>query len=587
MGRRIRHLGEILVEAGSVTPDGLKRALTDPDISDERIGERLLRQGALDAEALACGLARQLGLGYAAPPLQVSSAARDLMLQMPQNVLMLPLDLSGKCLRVAVVDPHDTAALNEVRFRSGMHIEPVLASPESIEAARNDSARPELADLIRALPRSLTQAESDLVDLAASAPVVRIVEYLLQQATVESASDIHIELIDERVRVRFRVDGVLRTRLELPAESHRPLISRLKVLAGMDIAVRRRPQDGSFSFARDSVRIRASTLPLSTGEKAVLRLLDPTGTPTSLEALGFSQTDLELVRRLGAAGQGVILAAGPTGSGKTSSLFAALAELNQEGQNVITLEDPVEYRVPGINQVHVNPKAGLTFPAALRAVLRQDPDIIMIGEIRDRETAEIAMTAAVTGHLVLSTIHTVDAPGAVTRLLDMGVPPFLVAGGLSGVVAQRLVRTLCDRCLGRDPECGHCTDGYSGRTGVFQVLALNDAMRDEITRDASAATLRRLARENGMGTLSEDARRKIAEGRTSPHEVARVVHSDPGAAMPCTHCAGDIPSSANACPYCGRARRALCSCGQALRPGWRFCPQCVRPVLRATRGWAA
>jgi type II secretory ATPase GspE/PulE/Tfp pilus assembly ATPase PilB-like protein len=243
----------------------------------------------------------------------------------------------------------------------------------------------------------------------------------------------------------------------------------------------------------------------------------------------------------------------------------------------------VEYRVPGINQVHVNPKAGLTFPVALRAVLRQDPDIIMIGEIRDRETAEIAMTAAVTGHLVFSTIHTVDAPGAVTRLLDMGVQPFLVAGGLSGVVSQRLVRTICRRCQGRDPECRHCAGGYSGRTGVFQVLALNDAMRDEITREASTATLRQLARKNGMGTLREDAQRKIAEGLTTPHEVARVVPGDLGSAIPCRHCSADVPNSATACPFCGRQRRQLCSCGQALQRGWRFCPKCVRSVSITAR----
>lgn len=580
MATRVKPLGEILVAAGAVSVSGLREAVKAPEVPGERIGERLLRLGNLDAEALARGLATQLGLSYAPPPLEVSGAARDLMSKMPAAVAVIPLDITGKHIRLAMVDPHDTAAIDAVRFRSGMHVEPVLASLASIEACRHKAERPDFEDLVRALPLSPIHAESDWEDLAKSAPVVRIVDHILERAALEAASDIHIELIDERVRIRFRVDGVLRTRLELPSESHRPVISRIKVLAGMDIAVRRRPQDGSFTIPTNSVRIRASTLPLSTGEKAVLRLLDPTGAPESLEALGFSASDLELVRRLGHAGQGVILAAGPTGCGKSSSIFAALTELNQEGQNIITLEDPVEYRVPGINQVDVNPKAGLGFPAALRAVMRQDPDIIMIGEIRDRETAEIAMTAAVTGHLVLSTIHTVDAPGAVTRLLDMGVPPFLVAGGLSGVIAQRLVRTLCGHCAGRDPGCTHCTDGYSGRTGVFQVLALNDAMRDEITRDASAATLRRLARENGMSTLSEDARRKIAEGLTTPHEVARVVHSDPGSAVPCLHCAGDIPSAAHACPYCGRVRRELCSCGRSLESGWRFCPSCVRPVIR-------
>ena len=277
----------------------------------------------------------------------------------------------------------------------------------------------------------------------------------------------------------------------------------------------------------------------------------------------------------------MILAAGPTGSGKSSSLSAALAELNREGLNVVTVEDPVEYRIPGINQVQVKPLAGLTFPAALRAILRQDPDIVMIGEIRDRETAEIAMAAAVTGHLVLSTIHTTDAPGAITRLLHMGVPAYLVAGGLTGVVAQRLVRTLCPVCRGHSAEgCGRCPDGYSGRTGVFQVLAINDSMRDEIIRGASTATLRRLAVDSGMASLSEDARRKVAEGLTTPHEVARVIQTDAGAVVPCSRCGGEIPTQALGCPYCGLTVRRLCRCGSQLRRGWRFCPLCGgRPTV--------
>ncbi len=378
--------------------------------------------------------------------------------------------------------------------------------------------------------------------------------------------------------MRFRLDGVLRSRVELPASSQRLILSRLKIMAGLDISVRRRPQDGGFPFriAGHKLRIRTSTLPVAGGEKAVLRLLDPTGAPRGLADLGFSPKDLELVRRLGLAGQGVVLAAGPTGSGKSSSLFAALAELNVEGRNIVTLEDPVEYRLPGINQVHVNPRAGLTFASALRSILRQDPDVIMVGEIRDRETAEIAMTAAVTGHLVLSTLHTVDAPGAITRLLDMGVPPFLVAGGLTGVVAQRLVRTVCRACRARDPECRQCRDGYAGRTGVFQVLALNDAIRDEVARGASSSALRRLALASGMVTLTEDVRRKIAEGLTTPQEAVRVVQSDPGAVLPCRRCDREVPAGALACPHCGDPKRAVCRCGASLEAGWRFCPACVR-----------
>jgi type II secretory ATPase GspE/PulE/Tfp pilus assembly ATPase PilB-like protein len=277
------------------------------------------------------------------------------------------------------------------------------------------------------------------------------------------------------------------------------------------------------------------------------------------------------------SGQGVILAAGPTGSGKSSTLFGALAELDRDGRNLVTLEDPVEYRLPGANQVQVNPKAGLTFPAALRSVLRQDPDIIMVGEIRDRETAEIAMAAAVTGHLVLSTIHTVDAPGAITRLLNMGVPPYLLAGGLAGVVAQRLVRRLCPRCGGRKGTgCADCPDGYRGRTGIFQVLAMTDALRESVVSGASLGILRQLASQGGMLSLKEDALRKVAEGITSPHEVGRVIQGDSGVSVPCVGCGGEVPTGSLGCPWCGLRRGKTCPCGARLRSRWRFCPSCLR-----------
>ena len=278
-------------------------------------------------------------------------------------------------------------------------------------------------------------------------------------------------------------------------------------------------------------------------------------------------------------GQGVILAAGPTGSGKSSTLFGALAELDREGRNLVTLEDPVEYELPGANQVQVNPKAGLTFPAALRSVLRQDPDIIMVGEIRDRETAEIAMAAAVTGHLVLSTIHTVDAPGAITRLQNMGVPPHLMAGGLSGVVAQRLVRRLCPRCGGRKGGgCGDCPDGYRGRTGIFQVLSMTDGLREAVANGASLGTLRQLAREGGMSSMKEDALRKVAEGITSPHEVGRVIRGESGTSVPCEGCGGEVPLGSQGCPWCGRSRLRSCPCGTELDLRWGFCPTCLRRV---------
>ena len=412
--------------------------------------------------------------------------------------------------------------------------------------------------------------------------MVQLVERILEEAVSAGASDVHLERHGEEFRVRLRVDGVLRDVVELPTWSRGAVLSRVKILGGMDISVKRRPQDGGFVYHRMEKRysVRVSTIPVDKGEKAVMRILDPGRAPADLDGVGLSTADLDVVRRLLGAGHGVILTAGPTGSGKSTTLFGALGEVDRRGQNVVTLEDPIEYRVAGVNQVQVRPRAGLTFPAALRAVLRQDPDVVMVGEIRDQETAEIAMTAAVTGHLVLSSIHTVDAPGAITRLLNMGVPAYLVAGGLAGVIAQRLVRRTCSACRGAGGACSECTNGYRGRTGVFQVLAMTDALRDEVVGSASTSVLRQLAVEAGMGSMSKDARRKVAEGVTTPHELGRVAAMGAAAVVPCAHCGLEAPVACMGCPHCGTARAVRCFCGRELRREWRFCPDCLRRVVR-------
>ena len=585
MATRPKPLGQLLVDSGRLGPRDLQAALEEQGGSSLRLGDILVRRGYVDDEAVAQTLATQLRLPFAKSPLTPDpDAVRLVEAHFARARAVLPLSATGRTLRLAVSDPLDQVTLGEVRFSSGRHVEAVVAAPSALAEAIRTSYGEELADLVEGLPDADVDVEThaSLQAVAEAAPVVRLVNHVLHQAAALGASDIHLEPSEGQVLVRWRIDGVLRRSLTLPGSSLGPVASRIKVISGMDISVKRRPQDGGLAFqhAGSSLRVRVSTLPTVEGEKIVLRLLDPLQAPRNLDALGMAHRDLNLVRRLGACGQGVILAAGPTGSGKSSSLFAALAELNRESLNVVTVEDPVEYRIPGINQVQVKPLAGLTFPAALRAILRQDPDIVMIGEIRDRETAEIAMAAAVTGHLVLSTIHTTDAPGAITRLLHIGVPAYLVAGGLTGVVAQRLVRTLCPVCRGRSAEgCGRCPDGYSGRTGVFQVLAINDSIRDEIIRGASTSTLRRLAVDSGMASLSEDARRKVAEGLTTPHEVARVLQTDAGAVVPCPRCGGEIPTEALGCPYCGLTVRRLCRCGSQLRRGWRFCPLCLRAIM--------
>jgi type IV pilus assembly protein PilB len=572
------------VEAGCVTADTLDEILGGERARGERIGETLVRAGRASGEDVARALSIQLGLAYAPPPLTAERAALEVVRpELAKAHALMPLSVSARSLKAAMADPLDLAAVDDLQFQSGRRVEVVVASPDAVADAIEAHYGDDFVELVEALPEALrTGGASDdreaLERATRKAPVVRLVDRILRGAIDGGASDIHIEETGEDVRIRLRVDGILRQTLDLPAASRRAVLSRIKVIAGMDISVRRRAQDGRIPLEHGGRRLtlRVSTLPVNGGEKAVVRILDSDAAPRSLEGLGMSSDDLAALRRLLARGEGGVLSAGPTGSGKSTTLFAALSELDRETRNVVTLEDPVEYRLPGASQIQVDRRAGLGFAEALRAVLRQDPDVVMIGEIRDRETAEIAMTAAVTGHLVLSTIHTTDAPGAVTRLLNMGVPPFLVAGGLAGVVAQRLVRRLCTACRGR--SCDGCADGYRGRTGVYQVLTLTDAIRDEVSGGGSSARLRRLAREGGMKTLDSDARRAVASGLTTPHEIARLLHAAEGSSVPCRQCGSGVPLGALACPDCGQMRVRRCACGEPLERGWRYCPWCLRPA---------
>lgn len=580
---RSRIFGQLLLDAGALTPDGLEAALAEQVGSGERLGALVVRTRGVDAELVARLLGGQLGLAYLPPPVAADGKLADLLPEdAARRARAAPVAAGPRTLRLAMEDPLDLGTAEDVRFRTGRRIEVVVVSPATMTAVLDAMYGGEVDRLAAGLAHDPESDDDEALERAArAAPVVRLVDRLLDEAVGDGASDIHLEPHAEGMAVRLRVDGILRETHQLPAGARSALVSRLKIMAGMDIAVRRRPQDGGLLLRRaeGELPLRVSTLPAGEGEKAVIRILDPDRAPEGLDRLGLAPAGLASLRRVLAGGQGVLLASGPTGSGKSSTLHAALLELDRDRLNVVTLEDPVEYRLDGVTHVQVERRAGLGFADALRAVLRQDPDVIMVGEIRDRETAEIAMSAAVTGHLVLSTVHTTDAPGAVTRLLHMGVPPYLVAGGLAGVVAQRLVRTVCPDCRGRTPaDCRRCRDGFAGRTGVFQVLVVNDALRDGVVTGASASVLRRRAREAGMGTLADDARRKVAEGVTTPHEAARVLRSDPGAALPCPGCGESMPSEARACPSCGRWQAHACTCGERLEVSWRYCPWCVRKV---------
>lgn len=585
MAKRGKLLGQLLLDSGAVTAAVLEDALSEQRHSGRRLGEVPLRKGVVGEADIAKGLAVQLNLAYAAPPFRPDpKALAKIQPALARSKGVLPLALKRRRITVAMANPLDGEAVDDVRFQSGCHVEAVVAPASEVARAVATAYGGELPELLSRLGRTApaTRTEARVLEQeATAAPIIKIVDHLLATAIDARASDIHIETMGDGSRVRLRVDGILTTATELPPGSHHAAISRVKIMAGLDISVRRRPQDGGFAATRgDSpLTVRVSTIPTQGGEKAVLRLLDPGDAPRDLASLGLADGDLKRIRQILNRRQGVLLAAGPTGSGKTTTLSGAVAELAAEKINIVTLEDPIEYRFPGVAQMEIDRKAGVSFPSGLRAILRQDPDVILVGEVRDRETAEIAMSAAVTGHLVLTTIHTVDAPSAIVRLLEMGVPPFLVAGGLAGVVAQRLVRKLCARCAGRDGgRCPVCNGGYRGRSGVFEVLAVDDEIRTAVSAGAPITELRAIACRNGMGSMARHAMRKVAEGVTSPHEAGRIIALSDGATASCGSCGSAVPPGAAGCPGCGRPRVTTCACGKPIAPKWKFCPACLRPV---------
>ena len=516
-----RVLGQVLLAANHITQEQLTNALREQRTTRERLGDILVRHGVAP-RCIAQALAHQLRLTYMDPPLQPDSAAIQLIDQATATRLrVVPLSVREKYLRVAMVDPLDIAAVDDLQFRTGKRIEPVVAEPAAVESALA-SYEPTLSAILQRIPVRVQNSDSDedLRRASEAPPVVAVVDHIFNTAVRAGASDIHIEPAADCVIVRGRIDGALRELLTLPAHTLPAVISRIKVMASLDISIKRKPQDGrtTFRVGNREVFARISTLPANGAEKVVLRLLDGMQHFASLADLGMSEHTLARLRRILGHPHGVILVTGPTGSGKSTTLYAALSELDRLTRNVITLEDPVEYKLQGITQVQVDRRAGLSFPRVLRAVLRQDPDVIMVGEMRDRETVEVALAAAMTGHLVLSTLHTNDAPSAITRLLDMGAQPYLIAATVIGVVAQRLVRRVCTSCAGTG--CGDCAaTGYRGRMGVYEVMIVDRVIRSQISRRASADDIRKLAIGNGMETLAQDAARKVADRLTSARDA--------------------------------------------------------------------
>lgn len=548
----ISSLADILLEDGALSREELDAALAEQKNTGRRLCDVLTRGGCVTENRIASALAAQLGL-----PLlsfgEIRPEERALAL-VPESVAsrlhVIPLSVNaGGKISVVMADPLDMEAADELRLLTGLEPAVSVASRSDIERAAiayyrvkgsaSEAAESAPPDFFVPRERYGDVSEAE----AGAAPVVRLVNSLLDQAARERASDIHIEPSEGGTRVRFRVDGRLVRGAEISASLHPALAARIKILAGMDIAEKRRPQDGRIFIKASGadIDVRVSSLPSIFGEKLVLRLLRKGGEAASLESLGFDAKQRELLQNAISAPNGIVLLTGPTGSGKSTTLYSLLNMLDEPSKNIITIEDPVEYTIKGITQVQINEKIGLTFGSALRSILRQDPDIIMVGEIRDTETAELAVRAALTGHLVLSTLHTNDATSSVGRLADMGVPPFLLASSLRAVAAQRLVRRLCPSCRVRSrvsadlafssglPQnaeiyaptgCAECrSTGYSGRTVIAEIMPVDVKIREMIYNGAPSGELRREARRLGMETLREAAAKKVLAGETSVEEM--------------------------------------------------------------------
>ncbi len=544
-GPRNQRIGEILLERGKIEAEDIVRALELQLERGDKLGKILVDMGTVAHRDVLAALSEQLGVPLVAvdgaPP--AAPEIEGLSHRFLRQCRAFPIALADNVLTIAMADPLDFETVAAVRAFSGLQVCTALAAEQEIlDAIDRNYGESE--------QRTYTEGDDDqagadlehLRDMASEAPVIRLVNAMIAEAIETRASDIHIEPFEKEFRVRFRVDGVLFNQEPPPRELKAAIISRLKLMAKLNIAERRLPQDGRIKIkvVGREVDLRVSTLPTLYGESVVMRLLDRSaGDFYDLRRLGFDDHMLERMEHFTSLPHGIFLVTGPTGSGKSTTLYSALKRINLPDKKIITIEDPVEYQMDGINQIHVNPQIGLTFASGLRHIVRQDPDVIMVGEIRDRETADVAIRAALTGHLVFSTLHTNDAPSAITRLTDMGVENYLITSSLVAVLAQRLVRVICLRCKQpngtvlspegesvltfRGAGCPECNGrGYTSRVGIFEMMDVTDEVRKLIMNNADAGVLTRTARKNGMRNLREDGWSKIQDGVTTVEEVMRV-----------------------------------------------------------------
>lgn len=619
----VKKIGELLVESGLITEEELNESLEALKTSKgQRLGAVIVQKGYATEIDIAQTLSFQLGIPFVdLSNTQIDPVTLGLVPEkLARKYLLMPLVHEHKIMKVAMADPLNLHAMDDVRFYTGMDIQPSVSTVTDVHKAINTHyhLNEPIEELIGDLKKDrvvelVHEAEADRditehVKKSAAPPIIKMVDSILIHGFESRASDIHIEPQETLVRLRIRVDGIMREAMKLPKWVQGPVVSRIKIMAKMDIAERRVSQDGRFKVRVGDKNgdVRVSTLPTQYGETVVMRLLDPKGAMLDLNAVGFLKEDFSRVKDMIERPQGVVLVTGPTGSGKTSTLYAMLSNIKKEEINIITIEDPIEYELKDVNQVAVNEKTGLTFSYTLRSVLRQDPDVILVGEMRDAETAIIAHQASMTGHLVFSTLHTNDAIASVIRLRNLGIPSYMIGTALNGVVAQRLVRMICANCkeaysptsdelkkggvkwagrkLYRGAGCQACSgSGYSGRTGIFEVLTISQKIKNLISSDAGEQEIFRAAVDAGMTPMHMDGLKKVAAGITTLDELTRVIYLGRGGeAEKCPACLEDLPEGADLCPNCGVPPAKNCpSCGKERQAGWKVCPWCAEELVKA------
>ncbi|MBU4343639.1 MAG: type II secretion system ATPase GspE [Candidatus Omnitrophica bacterium] len=558
-------LGQILITEKVITEEGLEKALEMQKKEKSKLGDVLVNLGLVSEKDIVIALAKQLSIPYASyskgllKPAQDQGLSKLVPEEYARRNLSLPISKHLNSLTVAFVDPLNLIAIDNLRHMTGCEINPIISTKSDLVRAmdefygKEDLLKDAISDSYELEEFQTEKSKEDenlsldeLVSRAEEAPIVKLIDLVLMQAIKDRASDIHIEPFRQKINIRYRIDGVL-YEIPPPAKHLLPaIVSRIKILANLDIAERRLPQDGAFlvKVEKKGIDIRVSTIPTIHGEKVVMRILDKSSTPLNLEELGFESQNLEDFRKAINSPYGLILTTGPTGSGKTTTLYAALNEIKSPRKNISTVEDPVEYKLEGINQVQVKPGIGLTFANALRSFLRQDPDIIMVGEVRDLETAQICIRSSLTGHLVLSTLHTNDAPSAISRLIDIGIEPYLISSSLLLIGAQRLVRRLCPECkeayeatskivkdfnikqelLYKPKGCDYCSHtGYRGRIAIYEILVINDTLRELISKGADLGEIKKTIKDMGIKSLVDAGLKKAEEGMTSLEEILSII----------------------------------------------------------------